>query len=522
MSPPLAPASAPVDPPINAPSEGEAGGRAEPTDEPRGGSDDRRVGSSCDAGVTTEVAPVNVGLVPPKRLLGGGAPLRMVSSLSMAGPRPNFLPSLISPTPPSPGTFGGASGSPTSSLFPSRNMAVSSIVSSPEDCASMGSAGKATGLGLRTGPNPKQELGCSLREVGAGGEADALVAPRKEALVPHVLDLPRPFLEFRHVEGALGDPVSSHEGSGPLSMPSSCTVSQGKNRKSCCGASPVEARDAESGRMGGDDDEGEGEGMLLCHPWSWTPEMVDNDPALGDDVTVRSYPQEPGISGTPPRLRPSDMAESVDVGVKAGPRSRVRTGPGDAWMADGEATDAALPEVQCAPSSAGVHLCCNRVSSGRLFGERRPATTATDMSRYRIASGHSRNRREEASSGQTGHSRFDRGQRRSPLDGMRGARPDIRSESKTPELDDNRCAGLRTGQPCTPTYISLSVQGMMCMENCGQVVQRALSRVGGVRNVTVHFPTRTASVQVCAHYPRARRPAALDIERLDMAVLCMK
>lgn len=49
----------------------------------------------------------------------------------------------------------------------------------------------------------------------------------------------------------------------------------------------------------------------------------------------------------------------------------------------------------------------------------------------------------------------------------------------------------------TPTYISLSVGGMSCMDSCGAAVQRALSMVDGVRNVTVHFPTRTASVQVC-------------------------
>lgn len=47
-----------------------------------------------------------------------------------------------------------------------------------------------------------------------------------------------------------------------------------------------------------------------------------------------------------------------------------------------------------------------------------------------------------------------------------------------------------------PTYISLSVKNMMCMQNCGQTVQRVLSKVPGVRSVTVHFPTRTASVQV--------------------------
>lgn len=48
----------------------------------------------------------------------------------------------------------------------------------------------------------------------------------------------------------------------------------------------------------------------------------------------------------------------------------------------------------------------------------------------------------------------------------------------------------------TATFISLSISGMMCMENCGQTVQRALREIPGVLSVTVHFPTRTASVNV--------------------------
>ncbi|CAN0272070.1 unnamed protein product, partial [Hapterophycus canaliculatus] len=46
----------------------------------------------------------------------------------------------------------------------------------------------------------------------------------------------------------------------------------------------------------------------------------------------------------------------------------------------------------------------------------------------------------------------------------------------------------------TSSFISLSVSGMRCMENCGQTVQRALQAVPGVVSVTIHFPTRTASV----------------------------
>lgn len=48
----------------------------------------------------------------------------------------------------------------------------------------------------------------------------------------------------------------------------------------------------------------------------------------------------------------------------------------------------------------------------------------------------------------------------------------------------------------TSSFISLNVAGMMCMENCGQTVQRALREVRGVQSVTIHFPTRTASVKV--------------------------
>lgn len=86
------------------------------------------------------------------------------------------------------------------------------------------------------------------------------------------------------------------------------------------------------------------------------------------------------------------------------------------------------------------------------------------------------------------------------------------SGETTPSVDEEgrgdaaqECSGgvskmSRTRSPQTPsqsqTYISLSVKGMMCMESCGQMVQRALGEVAGVRSVTVHFPTRTASVQV--------------------------
>ncbi|CAN0152441.1 unnamed protein product [Discosporangium mesarthrocarpum] len=37
---------------------------------------------------------------------------------------------------------------------------------------------------------------------------------------------------------------------------------------------------------------------------------------------------------------------------------------------------------------------------------------------------------------------------------------------------------------------------MMCMEVCGRKVQGVLGGVRGVKSVTVHFPTRSASVQV--------------------------
>lgn len=34
------------------------------------------------------------------------------------------------------------------------------------------------------------------------------------------------------------------------------------------------------------------------------------------------------------------------------------------------------------------------------------------------------------------------------------------------------------------------------MENCGQMVQRVLREIPGVHTVTVHFPTRVASIKV--------------------------
>ena len=69
-------------------------------------------------------------------------------------------------------------------------------------------------------------------------------------------------------------------------------------------------------------------------------------------------------------------------------------------------------------------------------------------------------------------------------------------ERATRPADAMKKSESRSPPPLAPTYISLSVAGMMCMDNCGQAVQRALSVVEGVRSVTVHFPTRTASVQV--------------------------
>lgn len=78
----------------------------------------------------------------------------------------------------------------------------------------------------------------------------------------------------------------------------------------------------------------------------------------------------------------------------------------------------------------------------------------------------------------------------------------------------------RTRSPQTPsqsqTYISLSVKGMMCMESCGQMVQRALGEVPGVRSVTVHFPTRTASIQVGQRITSAKRIYRLANGAMDM------
>jgi Heavy-metal-associated domain len=50
-------------------------------------------------------------------------------------------------------------------------------------------------------------------------------------------------------------------------------------------------------------------------------------------------------------------------------------------------------------------------------------------------------------------------------------------------------------------YVSLAVSGMMCMEGCGQTVMTCLQKLKGVISASVHFPTRTASVQVssCTH-----------------------
>mmetsp|Transcript_5417 Transcript_5417/g.8167 ORF Transcript_5417/g.8167 Transcript_5417/m.8167 type:complete len:139 (+) Transcript_5417:2-418(+) len=39
----------------------------------------------------------------------------------------------------------------------------------------------------------------------------------------------------------------------------------------------------------------------------------------------------------------------------------------------------------------------------------------------------------------------------------------------------------------------------MCMQNCGEVVRKSLEGLDGVMSVSVHFPTRTVSVQIPEH-----------------------
>ncbi|CAB1112891.1 unnamed protein product [Ectocarpus sp. CCAP 1310/34] len=86
------------------------------------------------------------------------------------------------------------------------------------------------------------------------------------------------------------------------------------------------------------------------------------------------------------------------------------------------------------------------------------------------------------------------GGRKSTASGGGGGKAAAAAGDKAPE----RTRACSTSPPAeqTSSFISLSVSGMMCMENCGQTVQQALKKVPGVLSVTIHFPTRTASIKV--------------------------
>eukprot|EP00903_Cladosiphon_okamuranus_P008324 g8008.t1 len=73
----------------------------------------------------------------------------------------------------------------------------------------------------------------------------------------------------------------------------------------------------------------------------------------------------------------------------------------------------------------------------------------------------------------------------------------------------------------TSSFISLNVAGMMCMENCGQTVQRALREVPGVQSVTVHFPTRTASVKVDTASSVSSADLTAAVEAIGFTASCI-
>ncbi|CAN0167297.1 unnamed protein product [Scytosiphon promiscuus] len=89
-------------------------------------------------------------------------------------------------------------------------------------------------------------------------------------------------------------------------------------------------------------------------------------------------------------------------------------------------------------------------------------------------------------------------QKTSSCCGGRKAAASTAGGTRTAAANENSSRSCSTSPPAeqTSSFISLSVSGMRCMENCAQTVQRALTAVPGVRSVTMHFPTRTASVKV--------------------------
>ncbi|KAE8969853.1 hypothetical protein PR003_g28389, partial [Phytophthora rubi] len=60
--------------------------------------------------------------------------------------------------------------------------------------------------------------------------------------------------------------------------------------------------------------------------------------------------------------------------------------------------------------------------------------------------------------------------------------------------------------------VELAVEGMMCMQNCGSTVQRALRGVAGVASAVVDFERRSARVE-CE--PRARVTAADLVDAVE-------
>lgn len=90
------------------------------------------------------------------------------------------------------------------------------------------------------------------------------------------------------------------------------------------------------------------------------------------------------------------------------------------------------------------------------------------------------------------------GGQKSAASGGGGGKAAATAVAATGDKAPERTRTCSTSPPAeqTSSFISLSVSGMMCMENCGQTVQQALKKVPGVLSVTIHFPTRTASIKV--------------------------
>lgn len=198
----------------------------------------------------------------------------------------------------------------------------------------------------------------------------------------------------------------------------------------------------------------------------------------------------PSSTTTTPRARPSATAASVGVSVATppSPAAVVQDHPGgEVDIARGTmVNNASFPVSGGDPSVSSVPVGAG--AAARSLEMVRPTPPTAPQQRSSCCSGGKEKKGAPSGGGRTASLGLT-----APLPAaaaLAAAGGDVAGSGKA------RACSTSPPLEQTASFISLSVTGMMCMENCGQTVQRALREVPGVRSVTVHFPTRTASVNV--------------------------